>query len=172
MPLVYVRLASSAGSISATATLPQSEASKEQRSSGERDKGPGRPSVGAALNQRVDDRRQCNADEHHPADVETDARVRDSPRQHSDGAGERRDADRNVDEEYQSPPDPPQIGLHQRARQDRRSEDRETHHWSKGAEDLRHLFVVEDLLEHPEPLGNHQGPERTLEHAEGDQYRR
>ena len=113
-----------------------------------------------------------DTDQHHPANVETDTWVSHSPGQHSDCAGERCDADRYVDEEHQSPPDPPQIGLHQAAGQDGRREDRETHHRTKGAEDLGHLVFVEDLFEHPESLGDHQRPERTLQHAESDQHSR
>ena len=92
--------------------------------------------------------------------------------QHPDRPGERSDADRDVDQEHQPPPDPPQVGLDQRAGQDRRGEDRETHHRTEGAEHLGHLLVVEDLFEHPESLGDHQRPERALQHPEDDQHRR
>ena len=98
--------------------------------------------------------------------------MRDGPWQHPDGTSERGDADRNVDEEHQSPTDAPQIRLDQRTRQDRRREDRESHHRAEGAEHFGHLVLVENLFEHPEPLGDHQGAERALQHAEGDQHPR
>ena len=46
------------------------------------DEGPRRPAGGAALDQRVDDRGQRDADQHHPADVEPDPGMGDGPRQH------------------------------------------------------------------------------------------
>jgi hypothetical protein len=149
---------------------PQREHAEQHRSDGKRNKGPGRPTLGAALNQRVDDGGQCDADQHHPASVQSDPWVRDRLRQYPDSPGQRRDANRHVDQEHQSPSDTPQVGFDQRTGQDRRGKDGEAHHRPEGAEHLGDLLVVEDLFDHPEPLGYHQRPERALQHSEHDQY--
>jgi hypothetical protein len=156
--------------VAASAALPQHEGAEKHRSGGQREKGPGRPPVGATLDQRIDDCGQREADQRHPDGVQADPRMRNRPGQHSDRPDEGRQADRHVDEEHQPPPDPPQVGLHQPTRQDRRGEDRETHHRPEGSEDLGHLLLGEDLFEHPESLGDHQRPERALQHPEGDQH--
>ena len=65
--------------IAVTASPPQHEHAEAHRSGGERNKGPGWPPVDATLDQRVNDRDPRDADQHHPAGVQTNSWMRDGP---------------------------------------------------------------------------------------------
>ncbi len=80
-------------------------------------------------------------------------------------------ADRHVDEEDQAPARClPEVGADERTGEDRRSEHGEARCRAEQPGGLAELLVVEDLLQHAEPLRDHQCAEAALQRSEGDEH--
>ena len=154
----------------AAASLVAHEDVEQDRASREQRERPGWPAVGLALDERVDDRHERQADEPDAADVELEAGVTDPARQRSDRERQRGEADRHVDEEDQSPADVPEIGIDECPGEDRRAEHGQTGRRAEQASCPAQFLVVEDFLQQAEALRDHQRAEASLQGAEGDQH--
>ena len=137
------------------------------REDGER---PGGPAIGPTLDEWIDDCDQRQADDRDTAEIELDAGVRGTAGQRTGGEQQGQRADRNVDEEHQAPPGAPEVGVDERAGDDRRGEHRYARRRAEQTEGLVQLVVAEDLLHQAEALGDHERPEGALEHPEGDEH--
>src|SRR6202042_2277403 len=84
---------------------------EQDRASREERERPGWPAVGLALDERVDDRHEGQADEPDAADVELEVGDDGSAWRRSDREGKRDEAEWNVDEKGQSPADVPEVGV-------------------------------------------------------------
>ena len=108
---------------------------------------------------------------HDATEVELDVGMSGTAGQRTDRERQRQHADRDVDQEHQTPPDAPEVGVDERAGDDRRGEHRHARRRTEQTQCLVQLGVVgEDLLHQAEALGDHQRAEGPLQGPEGDQH--
>ena len=80
-------------------------------------------------------------------------------------------AERNVDEEHQAPAGAPEVGVDERAGEDRRGEHRPDPVTGPNSPVAlsNSASSLEDLLHQAKALRDHERPEGALEHPEGDE---